>query len=297
MRIYRLLGGLSLGLLGSIASACGDGEGDGDGGAGTCVPGQQVTCGCPGGGEGIQVCTPDGAAYGPCSCGDETDTAGQTESDTEVESASGDGTTGGTTCGNGVEEPGECPAVCPQDCTAVDDTMDGSSSTGEASCADEPIFVVSVPTQPSRWESGALIGFAAGQDLCQLAAMGAGVPMPMEVTVCDYEQVLLAEAAGELAALAAGTTAWIHRTTVAPVMAVNSAPGTGGRCVDWTYTTNHISDGEYLEMGAGGVPTYFLDGDTFYDGVDTTHTQPGMLECGTQSRAILCCNPPCMPEG
>jgi hypothetical protein len=297
MQIYRLLGGLSLGLLGSIAVACGDGEGDGDGGAGGCVPGQQVVCPCPGGEQGVQVCSPDGSTFGPCSCGAATESAGQTESDTEVESASGEGTTSAETCGNGVEDPGECPAACPQDCMAVDDTMGSSGTTGEDSCASMPIFVASVPMEPSRWESGALIGFAAGVDLCHLAAMGAGVPDPMEVTVCDYEQVLLAEAAGELAVLPVGTTAWIHRTTVATVMGVNSAPGVGGRCVDWSYQTNHISDGEYLEMAAGGVPTYFLDNDTFYDGVDTTHAQAGTLQCGTEMRNIMCCNPPCMPEG
>jgi hypothetical protein len=289
------LGGLSLGLALGVAPACGDGEGEGDGSAGSCVPGQQVACACPGGGSGVQLCAADGSSFGPCSCGAATEGESQTGTDTEIDTASGDGTTSAETCGNGVEDPGECPAACPQDCGTVD-TGSESGTTGEDSCADDPIFVVSVPTQPSRWESGALIGFAAGQDLCRLAAMGAGAPDPMAVTVCDYEQVLQAEAAGELAGLS-GTSAWIHRTTVANVMGVNSAPGTGGRCVDWTYQTNHISDGEYVDIGAAGVGTYFLDNDTFYDGVDTTHTQPGMLECGTQMRAILCCNPPCMPEG
>jgi hypothetical protein len=297
MQLYRLLGGLSLGLLCGIAVACGDGEGDGDGGAGSCVPGQQVACACPGGADGVQQCTPDGSSFGPCTCGDPTGGEEETAGETEIESDSAEGTTSAELCGNGVEDPGECPLACPQDCMAVDDTGTASGTTaGEDSCADDPIYVASVPAQPSRWESGALIGFAAGQDLCRQAATAAGVPMPMEVTVCDYEQVLLAEAAGELAGLS-GTNAWIHRTTVATVMAVNSAPGTGGRCVDWTYQTNHISDGEYVDIGAGGVGTYFLDNDTFYDGVDTTHTQPGMLECGTQMRAILCCNPPCEPEG
>ena len=73
--------------------------------------------------------------------------------------------------------------------------------------------------------------------------------------------------------------------------------GVGGRCVDWTYQTNHIADGEFVEFPGGGAVTYNFDNDTFYDGVDTTHAQPGLLECGTQMRAILCCNPPCMPAG
>lgn len=302
MQLYRLLGGLSLGLLASIALACGDGEGDGDGSGGSCVPGQQVGCACPGGPDGVQVCAPDGSFFGACMCGDptggeETDGMG---SDTEIDSDSASGTGDGL-CGNGVEDPGECDTAqasyCAQDCSSVDDTAGESDSTGADSCANEPIYVASVPTMGSRWESGALIGFAAGQELCRQAAMGVGAPDPMQVSVCDYDQVVQAELAGEFAAIPAGTTAWLHRTTVADVMGVPSAPGTGGRCVDWTYQTNHISDGEYVEFPGGGAVSYFLDGDTFYDGVDGSHTQPGMLECGTQMRAILCCNPPCMPEG
>jgi len=294
MQLYRLLGGLSLGLLCGLAAACGDEDGEGSGSGASCVPGQQVACACPGGGDGVQVCTLDGNAFGPCACGDATEGDAQTESDTEIDSASGDVTTGEPTCGNGVEDPGECPSVCPQDCMTVDDT--GTGTTGEGGCADDPVFVVSVPLQSSRWESGALIGFAAGQDLCRQAALGVGAPDPMAVTVCDYEQVRQAEMAGELAPLS-GTSAWIHRTTVAQINAVNSAPGTGGRCVDWTYQTNHLSDGEYADIGAGGVVSYFLDNDTFYDGIDGSHTQPGLLECGTQMRAILCCNPLCEGEG
>lgn len=33
-----------------------------------CVPGQQVTCACPGGVSGTQVCTSDGSAYAECRC-------------------------------------------------------------------------------------------------------------------------------------------------------------------------------------------------------------------------------------
>jgi hypothetical protein len=36
-----------------------------------CVPGQQVSCACPGRTEGVQVCTPEGDRFGPCACGDE----------------------------------------------------------------------------------------------------------------------------------------------------------------------------------------------------------------------------------
>lgn len=41
-------------------------SGQGGGSGATCVPGEQVSCGCPGGGTGAQVCLSDGSAFGPC---------------------------------------------------------------------------------------------------------------------------------------------------------------------------------------------------------------------------------------
>ena len=38
-----------------------------------------------------------------------------------------------------------------------------------------------------------------------------------------------------------------------------------------------------------GVATYHFDNDTFYDGVDTTHTQAGVLQCGGEIRSMPCC--------
>jgi len=300
MQHHRLWGGL-LGLVGGLALSCGGGDEDDSGSGGACVPGMAVVCPCPGGGEGIQTCDIGGAFFGPCDCSDGS--GGQT-SDTEADPTeggdnSGSGTVGGL-CGNGMEDQGECdmasPAYCPDDCESVDGgTMDTGGTTGEVGCAALPTYVAMVPTIGSRWESGALVGFGAGEDLCQQAATAAGVPDPMNVGVCLYEQVVQAEMDGEFAAIAAGTSAWIHRVTPTDVGGMLSQAGVGGRCVDWTYQTNHISDGEYVDFAGGGVLTYNLDNDTFYDGVDTTHTQPGLLECGTQMRAILCCNPPCMP--
>jgi len=34
----------------------------------TCVPGQQISCACPGGAEGIQVCADDGERLSACDC-------------------------------------------------------------------------------------------------------------------------------------------------------------------------------------------------------------------------------------
>jgi hypothetical protein len=286
------------GLVGGIALACGDGGEDGDGGETACVPGMQVACPCPDGSMSVQTCEIGGGFFEPCMCG--ATSIGTGETGTMSDSDSAEDSTGPDTCGNGVEDPGECgeAGTCISDCEGVDSSSGaGDSSTGEEdTCANIPTLVAYVPAIPSRWESGALVGFAAGGAMCQMAATVANVPNPGEVVVCDYE-VLEAEAKGELASLPANSTAWIHRTTQAMVNGVASAPGSGGRCVDWTYQTNHISDGEFVTIGAGGVATYSLDGDTFYDGVDTTHTQPGLLECGQQMRSILCCNPPCDPQG
>lgn len=294
-----VLGGL-FGLLGGIALACGGGEGGGDDDATACTPGMQVTCPCPDGSTGVQVCELNGGFYEACMCGAATDSGMGSGTESDSDSDSNSDSTGEDLCGNGIEDPGECgeAGTCISDCEVSDTSGADESSTGEEdTCASMPTMVAYVPSIPSRWESGALVGFAAGGDLCHMAATVANVPNPNQVVVCDYEQVLEAEAKGELAGLPANSTAWIHRTTNANVNAVVSAPGSGGRCVDWTYSTNHISDGEFVSIAAGGVATYSLDGDTFYDGVDTTHTQPGMLECGTQMRSILCCNPPCMPQG
>ncbi len=295
----NVVGGL-FGLLSGIALACGGSDGDAEGGGGACVPGQQVTCPCPDGSMGVQTCEFGGGFFEPCMCGGGT--GGSEETGVET-GDSNSGSSGSDPCGNGVEDPGECPdgdnpGTCSQDCDSADSTGAEESSSGEIdNCADVPVFVAYIPSIASRWESGPLQGFAAGQDMCRMAAMVANVPDAALVTVCDYEQVLQAEAAGELAGLPAGSTAWIHRTTNAMVNGVASAPGSGGRCVDWTYQTNHISDGEFVTVAAGGVATYSLDNDTVYNLDDTTHTQPGLLECGTQMRAILCCNPPCDPQG
>ena len=56
------------------------------------------------------------------------------------------------------------------------------------------------------------------------------------------------------------------------------------------FVGNHLADGEYITFDAAGVPTYHFDNDTFYDSVATEHVTPGDLDCGGQTRAILCCN-------
>ncbi|NUP08533.1 MAG: hypothetical protein HOW73_20990 [Polyangiaceae bacterium] len=81
--------GRSLAVMASLAAVfavfgCAVGEGptddDGQGGAGggveqgggdagqNCVPGQQIACACPGGGEGVQACNGQGTGFGVCDC-------------------------------------------------------------------------------------------------------------------------------------------------------------------------------------------------------------------------------------
>lgn len=273
-----------------VALSCSGDEGQDDGPGPPCTPGQQLPCACADT-EGVQTCVMDGSGFGPCTCGDTT--GGATQGPTETAASSGDGTTGAM-CGDGVEDPGECstedPAYCPDDCESDDGT------TGPGDCTDQgPIYVTLVPSVASRWESGALVGFAAGQQMCRETAGAMGLPGAGELTVCNYVQLLQAELMAELGAVPAGTTAWVHRTTVADVMGMPSEPGIGGRCAEWSSVANDVADGEYVEFPGGGVLVPFLDDDTFYDGVDTTHTQVGLLECGMQLRSILCCNPTCVP--
>lgn len=280
--------GASLGLGLALGLAC-NGDGDGD----VCTPGQPLACACADGADGVQTCLEDGSAYGPCACNDSTEGGTEpTAPETETDASTGSDTTGGL-CGNGVEDPGECsmgdPAYCPDDC-ASDDT-----TTGPDCVDDGPIYVTLTPPTVSRWELNAVVGFGAGQQMCRDTAAAMGAPNADMVTVCSYLQVIQAEIAGELAAVPMGTTAWIHRTTVADVMGTPSPPGIGGRCEDWTSLANDVADGEYADFLGGGMVSYVLDDDTTYDGVDTTHTQPGLLECGMQTRSILCCNPTCTP--
>src|SRR5262249_16038938 len=139
----------------------------------------------------------------------------------------------------------------------------------------------------SVWVSGGLTSFAAGDDMCVKTNMGAD-------HVCEYQEVLAAQANGELKAIPQGTTAWVNRLTPAMVNGMMSAPGPGGRCNVWTYGTNHISDGEYISFDQVGVPTFHLHNDTVFIMNDTTHQQPGVLQCGGESRAVLCCYQKCM---
>jgi hypothetical protein len=291
--IGSMFGWVRAALLGSVVAglaACGSsGSTDATSSGGSnCTPGEQKACACPGGVEGVQTCAADGRSLEACQCGGST--------------GSGMGGAGGSSgastgtkmepCGDGVQQPGEClPSnethfYCPADCDGT--TASGSSSGTGGSCAGQQHFGGTVPNVTSVWMSGGLTSLAAGDDMCQKLGTD-GIDH-----VCDYEEMLVAQKADEFKAIAAGTTFWVQRSTPAMVNGVMSQPGPGGRCNDWKYNTNHISDGEYVSFDKLGEPTYFLDNDTVFDGANPgVHNIPGMLECNGVSRSIMCCYTKC----
>lgn len=286
-----MFGWVRAALLGSVVAgiaACGSsGSSDATTGGTNCTPGEQKACACPGGTQGVQQCSADGRSLEDCQCG------GSTGTGMGGAGGAGGGSTGTQTmtCGDGVQQPGEClPTTethfyCPADCDGT--TATGTTGAG-GSCAGQQRFGGMVPNVSSVWMSGGLTGLAAGDDMCQKLGTD-GIDH-----VCDYEEMLVAQKANELTAIAAGTTFWVQRTTPAMVNGATSAPGPGGRCNDWKYNTNHISDGEYVSFDTVGTPTYHLDNDTIFDGANPgVHVIPGMLECNGVNRAIMCCYTKC----
>ncbi|MBX3270532.1 MAG: hypothetical protein KF729_09740 [Sandaracinaceae bacterium] len=226
---------------------------------------------------------------GACDGGAERCVAGMT-----VECACPGGGRGVQTCaGDGSFGACECPtdagAPAPDGGASDAGALDGGAGDGGASDAGEdagscPTYVGAVSGQPSGWSYSGAFGFAAGAAQC--VALGAD-------HVCDYEELRRAELAGELGAIAAGQTFWLHRLTTVDVGGVPSAPGPGGRCNEWTYIGNALADGEYVEFAVAGTPTYHFDDDTAYSGIPGDgHARPG-LDCGGVSRAIPCCAAAC----
>jgi hypothetical protein len=103
---------------------------------------------------------------------------------------------------------------------------------------------------------------------------------------------VVAQGRNELAGVPNTTTFWLERDATVDVSGFPSPPGAGGNCINWTFLGNHIADGEYVTFSAG-VPTYHLDNDTFFDGVDTSHVIPVGLQCGGEMRSIPCCAAGC----
>jgi hypothetical protein len=74
------------------------GQGGAGGQVGVCTPGQQVSCACPGGTTGVQICLPTGQGFGTCDC-------------------SGAGASGGyDPCGDAFCDSDENCRFCQEDC-------------------------------------------------------------------------------------------------------------------------------------------------------------------------------------
>lgn len=280
------LAGAFMALAGVAACGSTGNTNTGGGSGNACVPNASVECACPGGVKGVQACNAEGTGYEACQCG--TTTATGTGGATSSSSSSGSM----STCGDGVIQPSDhCDNAssefyCAQDCA---NATTSSSGTG-GSCAGHVYYAGKFDGAGPVWSNlpgaGGLTKLDAGNAQCKALNIGAD-------HVCDYEEVLKAQAQGELAAIPAGTTAWIQRTTTAMVKGSPSPAGPGGRCNDWAYATNHISDGEYVSFETAGTPNYHLDGDTVFDAANPgVHTDPDM-QCGGTTRSILCCYQAC----
>jgi len=306
-----------------LAAACSDGDTVDPNG---CTPGEQSSCACPGGADGVQVCSSDGTSFGTCDCGG-TNTCGNGALDLGEECDDGntvtdDGCTNACklpVCGDGIIQDGEdCDDAgqkggeldtCPDNCLNGGGTGGGGTGGGGGAgggmptCDDTVIFAGIVKNDgsdatgymgSSKWEYMGLLSNQAGDAMCNAVHLGSHV--------CNYTELLAAGAKADTAEpiltnMAATTTIWVNRTTTEMVNGTPSAPGAGGRCNDWQYVTNHASDGEYGVFGTNGDIAYSLDPDTIYvanpTAQDPSHAQAD-LDCGGMSRAIPCCNP-CTP--
>ena len=272
--------GFALGL----TLGCG-GSDDNAASGGSCVVNQQAFCACPGdpptSPSGVQVCiAPD--MFGPCMCDGAPTTDTDTDAETDDSESMEETTDEPDLCGNTIPDPGECDPDgnhnCPEDCIdggSTTTTDDPSTSTGQDACAGMPIYVGNVPGIEPPWDFMGVTGFGAGRMMCQNM-------IDPTADVCTYENLVDAEANGDFAAVPASTTMWVHRNVVAMYMAQMVQPGNGARCDDWLYDTNHLYDGEYVTVEAGGALTFTLDTDVLTPAM-------GLLECAGQVRAIPCC--------
>jgi cysteine-rich repeat protein len=209
-------------------------------------------------------------------------------------------------CGDGVvQAPEICDdgngEVCPPDC-GLQGTSSSSSSSSGLPCMGKLVFAGFAAAQTGAFSYGGQIGLDAATAACQ-AIGGFGM--------CDYDQWKQLETspmtyAVDVAKLAmtipSGTCTgvWLQRTTVAMTAACpgGMAPfGPGGNCNNWNYDTNHISDGEWLNIcNMGGTITYDykLDCDPTFDPMNPGPHQDQALTCAG-ARTIPCCYEKCIP--
>lgn len=244
---------------------------DGDEGSPGCVPGASAACACENGATGAQVCQAD-YTFGACVCAPEAD--GRVGADEGVRDA--------------MPVDGAFDAArdaTPLDAVVVDATRDAAVDAAPDAAPPHRYIAGWTDNVSSNWAD-----LPAAQGNTSLEAGIAHCRFLGGDHPCDYTEMRAAEAQGEFAVVPQGTTAWVQRTTPELVNGMVSEPGLGGNCVNWTFVGNHLADGEYAVFGSGGSVSYFLDHDTFYDGIDQTHTIPGDLQCGVVNRTLFCCN-------
>jgi hypothetical protein len=108
--------------------------------ASTCVPGQTVSCACPGNVTGVQTCAPGGKTFEACACGSSSD-SGSSSSGSIAASGSGTGSLGGS---------------------GSQGASGSSASTGSAASSVYQCFA-----------SGGLVGLSPGVDAGALGTCGA----------------------------------------------------------------------------------------------------------------------------
>jgi len=285
--------------LGAIIAACGSSGGDA---TGSCLPNVTQACLCVGGTMGVQACNSDGKSFGMCQCGAASGAGGSTSS--SASSSSGNGT-GGNGCSCNPSSELYCGAAqCSTDAGADASTGAGGSCSSVVTYAGKAIGTdfdggAAALDWGSNWTYGtSLPGLPSGNAACQ--ALGAD-------HVCDYDDLVLAATKGELTPLATTDTAWLYRvnpvtvTATSPTIEVLGTPATvgttyqvgmGSRCANWTYSTDHLNDGEYVSFEKGvNKPTYHFD-----DNPTVIQTTPKDIPCGHNGmpRAVLCCFPKCI---
>ncbi len=151
-------------------------------------------------------------------------------------------------------------------------------------CAGKAIYKTVFPNVPSVWDYNGKVGPAAGDEMCKTL---------LADHFCTYDEIRVAQARGELAALP-NMTFWVHRTTPEVVNGVTNSGGAGARCNDWRYGTNDANNGEFGTI-TGGAIAYDLAPETKL--VAGTSGSAGSARlCGptaTNKRNILCCAPKC----
>lgn len=255
---------LALSLTAGFVACAGDEETSGSNNTG-CTPGQQTSCACPGGIEGVQVCSSDGASFGACECNAAALCGNGTVDDGEE---CDDGNTVNDDacsnicrtpfCGDGIVQEGEdcddagvtsgeldtCPSDCQTGGAGGGGTGGGGGGEGgggsTTACTSTALKVfaglinVNEPA-PNTYSGSAVwggdpaanneVGIDAGNARCAAKYSGS--------KVCTYAQLRIVDAKPvgietTFNAVPAATTLWLLRTTNELINAVTGQPDPAG---------------------------------------------------------------------